>query len=96
MVPTPWFCSPIELLWCVCSREDPYVSHPAIWAHMAGFLSGFHEAFWSPSQTAQYPLIMEYTFNHNIEALEFKVYSLIKGSWALWEQKARMGVRLLA
>ena len=32
------------------------------------------------SQRAQYPLIKEYSLNHNMKPL----YSLIKGYWALW------------
>ena len=39
------------------------------------------------TQRAQYPLIREYTLNHNIKApICFRVYSLIKGYWALWEE----------
>ena len=36
---------------------------------------------------AQYPLIKEDTLNHNMKSLQqFKVYSLIKGYWALWDR----------
>ena len=36
------------------------------------------------TQRSQYPLIKEYTLNHNVEASLCKVYSLIKGYWVLW------------
>ena len=46
----------------------------------------------SRSQRAQYPLIQEYTLNHNIitrlSPLSFKVYSFIEGYWAPWEAVA--------
>ena len=37
-------------------------------------------------QSAQYPLIKEYSLNHNMTPLIFKVYSVIKGYWAPWEE----------
>ena len=37
-----------------------------------------------PTQRAQYPLIEEYSLNHNMKPYIIKPYSLIKGSWALW------------
>ena len=52
----------------------------------------------SVAQISQYPLIKEYTLNHNIQPLLFKVYSLIKGYWVLWvsiallPQKTRLWV----
>ena len=36
------------------------------------------------TQRSQYPLIQEYTLNHNTKDSIFKVYSLIKGYWVLW------------
>ena len=37
------------------------------------------------TQRAQYPLIREYTLNYRgLRIMIYKVYSLIKGYWALW------------
>ena len=37
------------------------------------------------AQRTQYPLIKEYTLNNRALIWWFKVYSLIKGYWDLWE-----------
>ena len=42
------------------------------------------------AQRVQYPLIKGYSLHHNMNPLKFKVYSLIKGYWALWECKERL------
>ena len=36
-------------------------------------------------QRLQYPLIKEYSLNHIRDPSIFKVYSLSKGYWSLWE-----------
>ena len=70
-----------------------WIEGPALGAEGVGLRVGalmirigsWWDVFWYAC-IAQYPLIKEYSLNHNMKPyIIFQPYSFIKGYWALWE-----------